>query len=638
MNGFHDAPKPKPTAGDRLDNLIGFFSPQRGARRKAWRQAGRLTTAFGYRGASKDRLRSDWLPGGGSADEDIIKDLPYLRERSRDLARNDGHAASVVLALTTNTVGTGISPQSRVDGDALGLSEEQTATIQDQIEDAWEQWTPFADAANRLYWVDLLEQIDRQIIENGESFIVARRLGEDEEPWRTFRFCLQTVESDRVDTPGDKIADPTVRAGVQLGDRGQPVGYYIRKAHPGDIWPLKQGSEMFDYFPARDEEGRPQIWHLYHQQRPGQTRGVPFFAPVLNLFKDLCDYMEAEVLAARVSACVALIVKRHNAFDSALQRSTEVTGTTKRRQTLEPGIIEYLEPDESTETLNPTRPNNNFDAFVIRILRTIGAALGLPYELTVKDFSKTNYSSARAALLEARKYFRTRQWRLARQFCQPVYEQVIEEAFLLGMLPGIPDAAFMGDRRSWTRVRWVMPGWDWLDPLKEVQASKEAMAAGLSTQADENASRGLDWQATNEQQQREATDRKNRGLPTIWESSGAPTTPAESTTDEEPPDGERPGDESGDIADSEEASSRAEAYGIAVRAGAITPQSDDEAAFRELLSLPPRSSDVDSAWKEDGGVRRPITLQPPTSSQSTQPVPRPLPDETPPTDNEEPMP
>jgi len=55
--------------------------------------------------------------------------------------------------------------------------------------------------------------------------------------------------------------------------------------------------------------------------------------------------------------------------------------------------------------------------------------------------------------------------------------------------------------------------------------------------------------------------------------------------------------------------SKFDAYGVAVRAGAITPQTADEREFRREAALPAMSGEVNEAWNDDGGVRRPITLQ-----------------------------
>jgi len=88
-----------------LDGLVGFFSPKAGLKRRMFREAIKLSDKFGaYRGAEKNRMRSSWIPGGGSADQDIIPDLPDLRERSRDLNRNDAHASGITNTMTTNAL------------------------------------------------------------------------------------------------------------------------------------------------------------------------------------------------------------------------------------------------------------------------------------------------------------------------------------------------------------------------------------------------------------------------------------------------------------------------------------------------------------------------------------------------------
>jgi len=69
------------------------------------------------------------------------------------------------------------------------------------------------------------------------------------------------------------------------------------------------------------------------------------------------------------------------------------------------------------------------------------------------------------------------------------------------------------------------------------------------------------------------------------------------------------------------------AYGVGVRAGVVTPQTEDEKYIRDLFGLPEMSESVLSLWAETDGVRRPITLvkeeevkpdAPPTTEQPTQ--------------------
>jgi len=393
-----------------------------------FRQAIKVSDSFGaYKGASRDRMRSSWMPGGGSADEDLLPELKDIRERSRDLNRNDAHATGITSTMTTNVVGSGIRPQSRIDKEVLGVSDEQTAQFQKDAERVWKKWTPHADAGNRMDFYEIQHLIDRQILENGEALIMPLML---DDPERPYSLALQVIESDRLDTPSGMRGDRSIRSGVRIGDKGEPVSYFIQKTHPGDIRFSKQGERVFTEIPAKNEYGRKNVFHLYYVQRSGQTRGVPFFAPVLNYFKDLGEYAEAELVAARIAACFSLFITSDASMDVSTGGGYERNSAGQFVESLEPGMIKHLMPGESITSFNPQRPGATFEPFVDRILKAISAALGLPYELVAKDFSKTNYSSARAALLEARRYFKMRQEWLARKLCQPVWEMVLEEAYL----------------------------------------------------------------------------------------------------------------------------------------------------------------------------------------------------------------
>jgi lambda family phage portal protein len=209
----------------------------------------------------------------------------------------------------------------------------------------------------------------------------------------------------------------------------------------------------FIEIPARNELGRPNVFHLYPVQRSGQTRGVPFFSPVLTYFKDLAEYAEAELVAARIAACFSIFITSEASMDLNTGYDRNFQG--QFLESLEPGMIRHLLPGESITSFNPQRPSATFEPFVEKMLRAISAALGLPYELVAKDFSKTNYSSARAALLEARRYFKVRQEWLARKLCQPVWEMVLEEAYLRCELGAI---SFYENKQYWVNASWITPG------------------------------------------------------------------------------------------------------------------------------------------------------------------------------------
>ena len=348
--------------------------------------------------------------------------------------------------------------------------------------------------------------VDRQILENGEAIIIPTMLDDKDRPYSR---ALQVIESDRLDTPPEKRGDKSVRSGVRVGEKGEPLSYFIRKSHPGDYRYAKGEDRVFVEIPAKNEFNRKNVFHLYYVQRSGQTRGVPFFAPVLSYFKDLSEYAEAELVAARIAACFSLFITSEASMDIAVNSAYDKNASGQLIEGLEPGMIKHLLPGESITSFNPQRPGATFEPFVERILKAISAALGLPYELVAKDFSKTNYSSARAALLEARRYFKMRQEWLSRKLCQPVWEMVLEEAYLKGELKA---DTFYEMKEYWTGASWIAPGWEWVDPLKEAQAAEVGLKNGIITYSDLYASEGKDWEESLEQRKREQDKIKELGL------------------------------------------------------------------------------------------------------------------------------
>lgn len=514
--------------GAYVDAAISVIAPHWGLRRLQARASTKMFST--YRGAEKSRLRGDWKALSGSADADLLGDLPTLRQRSRDLNRNDAHASAITGTVVVNVIGTGLRPQSRPDVEELGVSPEQGHAFAKKAERAWKIWCRKADSQNRMDFYELQSLVQRQILENGEVFILPLMLAQS--PGRRYRLALEIIEADRCETPIGRRGDPSIRDGIELGERGEPIAYHIRKKHPGDVL-LGQagvvGQQEWVRYPAFNVAGRPNVLHLYHVKRPGQTRGEPFFAPVLSAFKDLGDFMEAEIVAARVAACFSAFVKKTDPYGSA-QANTNTDPNGNRLEGIEPGMFHYLAPGEDITFGDPKRPSGAFEPFVLAVLRSIGSALGLPLELVLKDFSRTNYSSARAAMLEARRFFRGDQAWLANRLCQPCWEWLIEEAWLKQELPAVD--LFWDQREDWMRVSWIASGWGWVDPVKEVESSRIAIEAGLSTLADECAAQGRDWEDNLAQQQREQQARRDLGLTAPAPTAASPTDPNQP---EEPP-------------------------------------------------------------------------------------------------------
>lgn len=476
-------------AKDAVDSFIEIFNPKAAFLRRHARYASKMFSA--YSGATKNRLKSSWMPGGGSADADLLNDLPVLRERSRDIIRNDGYANGISKTYASNIISSGIKAQSRLKYKRLGITKEQAVEYQENFEQIFENWIPNADAAKKLDFYEIQNLCIKQIVDNGDVVVLPLR---SNVPGRA-NISLQIIEADRLTNPNMMPDNLDMREGVEIDEFGGAVAYHIKKTHPGDM--VYSGGFKNEYvrYPAYDSFGNKNILHLYIMDRPGQSRGIPILAPVLSLFKDLSSYVEAELLKNRIAACFAIFVKKNDALAGAIGRSSE-TASNQRLESIEPGRIDYLAPGESIESATPQNTNGSFEPFVVLILRSIAAAINLPYEIVAKDFSKTNYSSARAALLDAVKYFKSLQTWISKKLCQEIYNMVIEDAYLRGEI-NIPN--FYQLKSEWLRVKWQAPGWAWIDPLKEVQASELGLKTQIMSLSDIASSLGHDWEETLEQ-------------------------------------------------------------------------------------------------------------------------------------------
>ena len=99
-----------------LDKVIGYFSPERAYRRGRFRAA---AETFAYDGAKSGRRTDGWIAAGGDANTEVGASLASLRNRSRDLLRNNPYASKAIAELVGNTVGTGIVPQAKTGNPTL---------------------------------------------------------------------------------------------------------------------------------------------------------------------------------------------------------------------------------------------------------------------------------------------------------------------------------------------------------------------------------------------------------------------------------------------------------------------------------------------------------------------------------------
>lgn len=521
-----------------LDKAIEYVAPQMAAKRYAARAAMALAGTGGYTGGQYSDRLNYWQPGSGDADTNIVLDLRELRARSSDLIRNSPIAGGAIETQVTHVVGTGLAMKSHVDGELLGMDEEAAEEWAANTEREFELWacSLYADAYEQQNFYELQDLAFRSCLEKGDSFPVLTAIRRDNWP---FTLAIQIIEADRVSNPQNAADKSTQVQGIEKNEQGRPIAAHIADRHPNQ-WGSYAAPTKWTRIPFRGDSGRVNVIQLFRKKRPGQTRGVPELAPVIEPLKQLARYTEAEISAAVVAGAFSVFVKMDpeaftDLFDDTSQQA--ITQSAKRWDgTLQPGAAVNLLPGEEIQTADASRPNPNFDPFVGAIMRQIGIGLNIPYEVLSKHF-QSSYSAARAALLDAWRTFRIRRQWLASKFCQPIYEEWLADAVSTGRISAPGFFADPAIRAAWSRSAWTGDGPGAIDPMKEAQAAGERMNIGLTTLDEEIvAYDGGNWRAKHRQQKIERDEREEAGLvaPVTQPQPGAAGVPMNSAKPETP--------------------------------------------------------------------------------------------------------
>lgn len=464
----------------------------------------RMPEASRDAGAFRGSL-SHWRGPQIQSRDGTSREREVIQRRAADLMANDWSANATVDTITSNAVGTGLLPKASIPAARLGIAPEQARAVGEDMEWAFDRWMREADVRGQNHFFDLQALGLRSILCKGELLHLAVMLPEKERvgQQRRFSLAIQAVTPERLQTPADMTTDPDVRDGIRYTAYGRPEGYYIACPPPSvlDSW-LRGGDLLaadFRYVRARLAHRR-QVFHLYRMEADEQERGCSTFAKSIALFRNLSDTINFELFAQVMAAQFPIFIATEGGeLPGYVQEQhglaeKEEAGPTYF-QSIEEGQVWYGKENEKPYVLESKRPSSNFAAFVRIVQRAMAAAQGIPYESLTKDFSETNYSSMRAALNEAWKvYSYYRQW-LARAYCQPIYEMVMEEAWLRGELTlpaGAPD--FYEARDLWCNADWIGPARGFIDPVKEISATILALENRLMTYSEAWAQHGGDFE------------------------------------------------------------------------------------------------------------------------------------------------
>ena len=423
-----------------------------------------------YAAAKMTRV-SAWGQSNTSADSELNTSLRNLRTKSRALVRDASYAKRAKVIIVNNVVGMGIGVQAQVATSRGQLNQ----LINDDIEKAWQDWSnaKSCHTGGSLHFGDLERMAMGQVFEAGEVFI--------RKHYRTFDssaiipFTLEIIEAERICDeyqPGALSPMNNVKMGIETDKYGKPVAYWIRELHPGELRHSMSATDRVERVSA------DQIIHLRVIDRWPQTRGEPWLHTAAAKLNDMDGYSEAEIVAARGAANYLGVTETD---PMALEGLSNEQADGSQVQEIEPGINMKLLPGEKFNFIAPNRPNPNMDPFMRLMLREVAAGVGTSYESISRDYSQSNYSSSRLALIDDRDLWRTLQQWFIRNFREPIRREWLQQAVLSRAIKKISIDEYANAPEKFQAVRFKPRGWSWVDPTKEVDAYKKAIRAGFMT-------------------------------------------------------------------------------------------------------------------------------------------------------------
>lgn len=523
----------------------------------------------GFTGASTTANKlSSWVPALRSADSDLLPGKDMIDARAVDMVNNDAYIQNGVRTQLDSIIGSRFRLLARPKADALGLDKVWQREFRTYVEDRFEAWANspenYVDATRRNNFTEMCRLATCVGITVGEILAVAE-WDKNKNSYEPYYTNIRLVDSARLSDPDDRPStDRLMRKGILLNKRGIAVRYFIRGAMRNDYLPGVMDEKYYwQEFNSRTSFGRKIIIHHYEQRRIDQSRGISELVTVLKESKMLSTYQELVLQNAALNASIAATIESELPPAEAYQSLTGQNPSTAdlamnfmdqvssysgsaKNLTIDGVIVPHLWPNTKLRLQNAGQPGGVGTSYEESMLRKIAAAFDLSYEELSRDFTKTNYSSARAAMGQSYKSAQTKKQLFANRFATDVYRLWFEEElnsgemFRAGVLPRNAPNYYEGlNREFYTNCEFLGAARGQIDELKETNSAIARINNSLSTHEIECARLGHDYREVFRQKAAEKELAEELGIqilaPTGGTNSSAGTVDAGGNAENESP-------------------------------------------------------------------------------------------------------
>ena len=440
-----------------------------------------------FSAAVSSRLTGGWQTQNISANADLYRNLDKLRARSQDLCNNNDYAKRFLGMVGANVIGgTGIVLQSRI-YDAPGKPDDGANTA---VESAWDRWGALGscDVTGRLSWRDLQNIAIKCVARDGEAMV---RMVRGKAAGNPFGFALQLLDINRLDTTLIRMPDGganEVKMGIELDSYGRAIAYWLRGYNPAEMW-LTAGNVTAAHVRVLVAD----ILHIFTSDRPEQVRGLPWMHAAMVRLNNLGGYEEAAVIAARVGASKMGFFTTPEGTPTGVEDGKDEQDVPFMEA--DAGSFGVLPQGYDFKAFDPDYPHAMYAEFVRACLRGIASGLGVSYHGLANDLTQVNFSSIRSGTLEERdQWIGVQEW-FKDSFCEPVFKEWIKSALAFGQITLANGSPLPLERlEKFSAHTWQARRWQWVDPLKDMEANVLAVQEGFKSPQSIAAELGVDYE------------------------------------------------------------------------------------------------------------------------------------------------
>lgn len=497
-------------------------------------------------GADRVSRETVWWSGSRRSADAIINPLkPEADARGKDSDRNDGFIRGANQHTQDSVVGSQYrlmaAPNWRYMSTLNKAYDEQwaedfTSYVEDRFNLLGDSDAHWLDAMRVGTFTSLIRQAISMYFQTGEYLATVEYI---DDPSRPINTAIQPVNPDRLCNEFNLPDTRYLRRGIVRDLRGQPIAYQFRMGDIGDIYP---DSMMLTWrtVEAQWPWGRKKVIHLYEQDTVDQSRGVGNIVSVLKNIRMFRKYSDVKLQNAVIQATYAAsleselpkdaiaaalgagggdadkaLLQVYRAHMGALGHFMEDANNVR----IDGAMIPHLFPGTKL-AMTPVKPGSFDDTTLeFSLLRHICAGLGISYEAFSRDFSKSNYSSVRAALGVQGQAMANKKRAIADGAANHIYALVLEEDITR---PDVPVPLPRGQtwqvfyaplaKEALTRAQWIGSGAGQIDEVRETEAARDRVRSGFSTWQQECARLGRDWREVFEGQARERKAAEKLGI------------------------------------------------------------------------------------------------------------------------------